>query len=183
LKKLAAILFLSLFLFNLAGYKCWYYFLQDAENTRLEANLDKNNYSEQDLILFKVPLSNPYQISWTEFERVDGEIDIQGVMYKYVKRKVEDGQLILLCLPNYNKMKLAKVFSEFGHHGNDYSTSGKKNNNTPCCKIVSLSEYEENPWTGFYENPDAPALPYTAFLHAPLTTCYIGLAGKPPEIG
>ena len=176
-------MFITLFFFNFAGYKCWYYFLQEAANSRLEANLDKDNYNEQDLILFKVPLSNPYQISWNDFERVDGEIHIQGVTYKYVKRKVEDGQLILLCLPNYNKMKLAKAFSEFGHHGTDCSSSGKKGNNASTLKMVSLSECEENRRPGMGLSPNASIQQYKPFLLSPLSACFSGLPGQPPEIG
>jgi len=183
LKKPTAILFLTLFLFNLAGYKCWYYYLQQRENNAFEASIDKDNYNEKDLITFKIPLSNPYQVSWKDFERVDGEINIHGVIYKYVKRKVEDGQLILLCLPYYKKMNLAKAFSEFGNHGNDLAASGKKSGNGFTWKSVSLSECEENIIPGMNKRPDAPIRLYTPFILSPLTACFIGLPGKPPELG
>ncbi len=51
-------------------------------------------------------MSVPYQIEQKDFERFDGEVNLNGKIYKYVKRKVCDGNLVLLCLPDHNKMNL-----------------------------------------------------------------------------
>jgi hypothetical protein len=144
LKKSAAILFSTLFLFNLIGYKCWFHYLQQKDQHFFEASLDKDDYNEKDLITFKIPLSMPYQTGWRDFERVDGEATIDGVIYKYVKRKVEDGQLILQCIPYYKKMRLTKAAAEFGNHGNDLIPVGKKAHGASSIRNNSPNEYEEN---------------------------------------
>lgn len=183
MKKLAAILFLTLFLFNLIGYRCYFYYLQQKEQSSFEANLDKETYDEKDLITFKVPLSLPYQPSWKEFERVDGEITIDGTIYKYVKRKIEDGQLILLCLPYYKKMTLVKASTEFSSHGNDVAPSGKKGNSTSPGKSNSLNEYEEN--TRWAIDSQSPGLikQYSLLVLPRLTRGFISFPGKPPQLG
>ncbi|MES1160598.1 MAG: hypothetical protein ABUM51_07570 [Bacteroidota bacterium] len=183
MKKLAAIFFLTLFLFNLVGYRCYFYYLQQKEQSTFEATLDKEIYDEKELITFKMPLSLPYQPSWKEFERVDGEITIDGVIYKYVKRKIEDGQLVLLCLPYYKKMNLVKASTEFGSHGNDLTPMGKKGNTATPGKSKSLNEYEEN--IRWVIDSQRPGLIYQyALLVLPrLTNGFLKYPGKPPQIG
>ena len=75
-------------LLNLAGYKVLFHFLQQRADSQLQASLDKQQYNEQDLVTIKVPLSLPYQTNWKEFERVDGEIKLDGKIYKYVKNNL-----------------------------------------------------------------------------------------------
>src|SRR4051794_29767303 len=48
----------------------------------------------------------------TAFERTDGEVKINGKIYRYVKRRISDGDLVLLCLPDYNKMRLQTEANE-----------------------------------------------------------------------
>lgn len=79
----------------------------------MAATFDKELYSEQDLIAIKIPLLLPYQTGQSDCERVDGEITIDGQLYKYVKRKVVNGELILLCLPDRYKARLQTVKDNF----------------------------------------------------------------------
>jgi hypothetical protein len=156
LKKLSAILLLALLLFNFAGYKVWFYFLQVKADQQLETSLDNNDYNEADLVTIKVPLSLPYQTNWSDFERYDGEISVDGKIYKYVKRMVYNDELILLCLPNENKMRLQNAKDEFFKYANDLmqSDSSKKSNNNTCIYKNVLSEYYKQTQEEFcYFNP------------------------------
>ena len=140
-KKLAAILLLSLLAFNWYGYRLLSAYLEHRATTAMEARLDQNHYNEQELIEFRVPLNLPYQTNWKEFERFDGEIEIDGVHYQYVKRKVEDGHLVVLCIPNESKQKLQTTRDEFFKLVNDLSQPAKKgNNNTTVFKSIT-AEY------------------------------------------
>jgi hypothetical protein len=109
LKKIASILLLGMLLFNWCGYRWVINYLQKDADIQLEARLDKNDYDESQLIEIKVPINMPYQSDWAAFERYDGEIEVNGVHYKYVKRKVQDGQLVLKCIPNQTKQRLENV--------------------------------------------------------------------------
>jgi hypothetical protein len=106
LKKIASIVLLGMLLFNWCGYRWVINYLQKDADMQLEARLDKNDYDESQLIEIKVPISMPYQSDWAAFERYDGEIEVNGVHYKYVKRKVQDGQLVLKCIANPTKQRL-----------------------------------------------------------------------------
>ena len=104
---------LLLLLFNLIGYRWFFAYTMRQWDEHMAAALDKEHYNEQDLITIKVPLSLPYQTGRSGFERVDGEITVGGQLYKYVKRKVVNGELILLCLPDYRKAKLQTAKDDF----------------------------------------------------------------------
>ena len=180
--KAIAIFFLTLFLFNLIGYRGWLYYQQQKEKSSLEATLDKEDYDEKDLITFKVPLSMPYQNSWSDFERVDGEVTIDGTIYKYVKRKVEDGQLILMCLPNYKKMSLLKAAAEFGSHNDDPAATGKRGR-ASTNKNTTPNEYEENTRFGLAGQAGSLITPARSFYLFSLTSCCMEFPGQPPELG
>lgn len=181
--KTAAILFLTLFLFNLIGYRCWFYYLQQKETSSLEATLDKEDYNEKDLITFKIPLSMPYQTSRSDFERVDGEVTISGTIYKYVKRKIEDGQLILLCLPNYKKMSLLRAAAEFGTHNDDPAAAGKKGRTSAGKNTITPNEYEENTRWNITDQAGTPVKQIRSFLLSSLASCFMEFPGQPPQLG
>ena len=126
MKKLAAILLLLILAFNWYGYRLLSAYLEHEAAADMEVRLDLHHYNDEELIEFRVPLNLPYQTNWKEFERFDGEVEIAGVHYKYVKRKVEDGQLVVLCIPNETKMKLQTARDEFFKLVNDLSQPAKK---------------------------------------------------------
>lgn len=133
----------------------------------------------------RVTLNLPYQTNWTDFERVDGEIEINGIHYKYVKRKVQNGQLVLLCLPNEAKMRLQTARDDFFKLVNDlqHSTQGKKSDNNHGFSFNSFStEYcsQRNEWSlaallaePLHYRPTQAAIPEGAYAATP---------EQPPEL-
>lgn len=98
---------------------------------QLVERLDNKEYTDEELIEMKVPLPMPYQTNWSSFERFDGEIEIQGVHYNYVKRKVVNDTLILMCIPNHGKMKLNSAKEQFFSLVNDVSEGGDQKGSIP----------------------------------------------------
>lgn len=145
MKQIAAILLITVFLFNLFGYRLLLNYAQHQSNQKLEANFDNNNYNEAELITVKVPLSLPYQNNQQDFERVDGEIKINGKIYKFVKRKISNGELLLMCLPDHKKMELQSAKDEFFKYANDLvqSKSSKKSDHSKAGAFKNLvGEYD-----------------------------------------
>jgi hypothetical protein len=145
LKKIASILLLGILLFNWCGYRWVINFLQESADTQLEARLDKNDYDESQLIEIKVPISMPYQTDWAGFERYDGEIEVNGIHYKYVKRKVQDGQLVLKCIPNETKQRLETVKDDLFKLVNDLQQdhSAKKPASPNSIVKNALGDYDD----------------------------------------
>ena len=126
MRKIAAILLIVILLFNWGGYRLFSDFLQHKADLHLETKLDKNDYNDDELIEIKVPLQLPYQLNWKSFERFDGEIDVDGKHYKYVKRKIYNDSLVLLCLPNKDKQNLEKAKHDYFKVVNDLDGSSQK---------------------------------------------------------
>ncbi|MGN6265447.1 MAG: hypothetical protein ACTHM5_07215 [Ginsengibacter sp.] len=146
MKKIAAIFFLILFSFNWFGYRLMYDFMQKQANKQLEVALDDNNYDESQLIELKVPVNLPYQTSWASYQRFDGEIEIKGVKYKYVKRKLANDTLYLKCIPNTKEMKLQTAKNDFFKLTNDLvqNKNPKKADNSSNSVLKYLSVFDNS---------------------------------------
>lgn len=109
-----------------------YDYMQKQANKQLEASLDDNNYDESQLIVIKVAVNLPYQTSWASYERYNGEIQLNGVKYKYVKRKLANDTLYLKCIPNTKEMLLQTAKNDFYRLTNNLlqNSNSKKANNT-----------------------------------------------------
>ncbi len=128
------------------GYRAWYYFTQIQSDISLQASLNNDEYNEADLITIKIPLSLPYQTDSKDFQRIAGELTFKGKIYKYVKRKVENGEFVLLCLPDHNKMRMEKAKHNFFEFANDLTqdnNNSKKSDNSKAGAFKKLlSEYD-----------------------------------------
>jgi hypothetical protein len=182
LRKIAAILLLVILLFNWIGYRLLTGFLEHRSDVQLEARLDKNDYDENALIEIKVPLHLPYQLNWKSFERFDGEIEVDGIHYKYVKRKVYNDSLVLLCLPNENKQALEKAKDDYFKVVNDIAPSSQKksDNNNLSFKNILSEFFVEQP---FWLNTNSEYLQTTRFVAGTfiLPTQFQETPEQPPE--
>lgn len=140
---------MCILLFNLVGHRFLAGYMQQRSARQLEANLDNDRYNESQLIELKIPLNLPYQISWLSYERCYGEIEIGGITYKYVKRKLCDDTLSLKCIPDMVKMRLQTAENNFFKSSNDLAQNGgsKKSDNSKTDTLKKpVSEYNENPF-------------------------------------
>jgi hypothetical protein len=145
-KKAAALFFIALFLFNLVGYRFVLEYMMHKANTQLEGRLDNNLYDDSQLIELKVPINLPYQTSWAGYQRFNGEIELNGVMYKYVKRKVSNDTLYVMCIPNTKKMNLEIAKNDFLKFSVDLNQNdnSKKSDNGKTISFKNLQgEYDE----------------------------------------
>jgi hypothetical protein len=131
---------LAVLLFNLYGYQLVISYLQQQHDVRLTAQLDKDDYRNEDLLSIKTPLSMPYYNRSLDFERVDGSIRIDGVEYRYVKRRIVNDSLELLCLPNTTKQKLQTAKSDYFKIANDVQQP--ENGNKKAANIIKAVQPE-----------------------------------------
>ncbi len=132
-------------LFNLVGYRFVADYMQQKSDAQLEARLDANNYDEAQLIELKIPVHLPYQTSWSAYERYDGEVEIDGITYKYVKRKLSNDTLYLKCIPNTKKMNLQTAKNDFFKNNNDLAQNNnakKSDNSKSTAAKQPVSEYD-----------------------------------------
>jgi len=134
LRRTASILLLGILLFNWFGYQLLTSYVQNKADVQFKDRLDNSKFDESQLISVKVPAANlGYYINSTQFERVDGTVEISGVQYNYVKRRVFNDSVEMLCIPNHTAMQLRNAKDEFFKLVNDlqHTGQGKKSDSHP----------------------------------------------------
>lgn len=145
MKKLATILLLALMIFNFIGYRLLISVLQQKATNTIVAKIDNQNYNDADLITLTVPLSMPYIQDSKDFERKDGEISLNGKVYHYVKQKISQGNLVLMCLPDEQKTHLQNAKDDFFRLANELqsNTDSKKSGDNAQVIKLTLGDYED----------------------------------------
>jgi len=132
----------------------------------------------------RVSLNLPYQNDQADFERVNGEIEIDGTHYNYVKRRIENGQLIVMCIPNQRKTKIEnsrddyfKLINDLQQNGNAKKT--EKSSSTAFKALFSEYNAETNNWS--IASPVQPiAKPGIADSNL-INSLFNYIPGQPPE--
>lgn len=182
MKQAASILLLTLLAFNWVGYRLLSGFMERKADIALETKIDKSDYDESTLMEIRVPLNAPYLSGNSpEFERFDGELELDGVHYKYVKRKILNGELVLLCLPNESKTRYQNSRVDFFKLVNDLNQSQNKNGNNTSSFKSFVTEYkkENNSWT-------VMSMPVVYLKHSAVNNSYVAagfsvIPDQPPK--
>lgn len=140
LKKIAAIFLISILLFNIVGYKLVFSYLEKNATSRLEEKIDAGQYDESQLIEIKIALQLPYYND-SKYQACYGEIEFNGEHYRYVKRKVSENTLYLLCLPHKEKDNIAAVKTDFVKAVNDIPQNGAAQKGQPSFIKLMLTEF------------------------------------------
>jgi hypothetical protein len=123
LKQLTAISLLAIHLFNIVGYTLAFSIAEGKANEQMIASLDNNNYNENDLVELKLAINVPYIQGTGSYERYDGQIELNGVHYNYVKRIVKNDTLYLYCIPNTQKTNLSRTKNLYAEQNADNSSN------------------------------------------------------------
>jgi hypothetical protein len=182
LKKIAAIFLIAILSFNWYGYRIVMNIMAKSADQRLEARLDSNDYDEAQLIELKVPLNMPYQNQQSEFERHYGEIEINGKYYTYVKRKVENGFLVLKCISNSSKQSIESAGTDYFKMTNGLGQPDKKQQD-------SNKNFAKNFWSEYdgretdFSVSDLADLSGKEYFarQSSLTNIILPVPGQPPE--
>jgi len=184
LKQIASILLLAILFFNWIGYRFFVSYMEDRANQRLEAQLDNNNYDESELISLKVPAAHlAYYNNSKQYERVDGEIEIGGIQYKYVKKRLYNDSLEYMCIPNKDVMKLRTARDDFFKLVNDLQHSGQGKKSVPHSnsnKNFIADYYLDNIFYHFSGSNLSTTEKYSADL-SELSHCFMPVAEQPPD--
>lgn len=178
-RRLITIPLILLLAFNWFGYRLVMDCLEQAATVNLQSRLDKQQYDEASLVELRVPLNMPYMSDWDEFQSYEGETTINGIHYRYVKRKVEKGELVLLCIPNQQKTDLQKAKHDFFKLVNDLQQPGKKDSKESNSKL-SISDCIADNSNGIsFPVTEAPAAHPQYARH--IADPYDATPAQPPE--
>lgn len=182
MRSIASILALTILLFNWFGYRLLISVMETRSDQQLEAQFDENKYDESQLVSIKIPVRYlPYYSNSSSFERVDGQIEIKGVQYKYVKRRIYNDSLEMLCIPNHMAMKLQTAKNEFFKFSNDLQQEKKPGQYPHAAKYFSIDYFTPTIRFGIV-GPHFLAEKKSACYFAAITSCYSPTKEYPPDI-
>jgi hypothetical protein len=185
LKRLLAIFFLFVLLFNVGGYRILFYYAGEQATAKLIASVEEEQFHRDDLLTLTVPLALPYQTDWADWEKVRGEIEIDGVRYEYVQRKVTGGQMVLQCLPNKAQTKIESARDRFFSLANSFQADdgGKKESSGTVVKFSkpALTDFDNSCIAWGIKAAQQQALSYFIPEVSALLTLALSVPGKPPE--
>ena len=124
-KKIAAILLLSILLFNWVGYRLLTAYWQSLAASELQAVLNKDAYDPAQLILLRVSADLlPYSNTSDQFQKAEGTIEIAHCRYQYVKKRLYNDSLEFLCIPDGAANRFSTLKNNFFSLVNDLQKTG-----------------------------------------------------------
>lgn len=75
--------------------------------------LDNERYLEEETFTLKVPIAIPYQLDSEDYERVDGEIEYEGEVYRLVKQKFESDTLLIVCIKDHAGKRIKQALADY----------------------------------------------------------------------
>ena len=144
MKRAASIGIIAILLFNLGGYRILAGFLQTKAEQTLETKIDEGNYDNQQVIELSVVTNLPYTNDWKEWERCSGTIEVNGLHYQYIERKLEKGSMHYRCLPNAEKMNVVTARDEFFQLVNSFNQQPEGKKSSPTIVINNfIGDYDD----------------------------------------
>src|SRR5258708_25187170 len=112
LKKFCTIIMLVLFLLNVLGFYGVFLGLQFKYAQEANDQLDAEQYSSVDAVTFRIPLTVPYSTDHQDYERVSGEFEHDGEVYRLADQKVFRETLYIFCVKDNetNKINHARCY-------------------------------------------------------------------------
>jgi hypothetical protein len=125
LKRLTAIFFLLIFLFNTGGYYLAFWAIKQNAKENLLERLNASQYNDAESIVLTIPFSLPYPVSDGSYERVHGDFEFAGEYYKLVKQKLVNDTLFIVCVKDKEAKLIEDTLSDYSKLANNLPV-GKK---------------------------------------------------------
>jgi hypothetical protein len=159
LKKTLSILMLIIFLFNVGGYYIVFWALRYQSNKNLETILDAGTYSNEGTVELKIPINIPYPLQPAEFERSNGEFELNGEYYQLVKQKLENDTLHVLLIKDTHEKKLVETMTDYANLSNDFGGKDHK-----ALNLLGKLLKEYNPGSAISISEPTPSIELNAFF-------------------
>ena len=89
------------------------YYYAEKSTIDMQVNLDQKKYNEADLVSFKLPLNQPYIINTDGYESLEGNMDYNGVNYQFIKKRIINDTLEIVCIPNMTRTQIDNNNEDF----------------------------------------------------------------------
>ncbi|HEK22009.1 hypothetical protein [Mucilaginibacter sp.] len=180
MKRLFALAFLVIYLFNWGGYLLLQNYLVARADRHMNDLISQNLYDPNSLIEVKVKQNLPGIFEWPDYKNVTGQLQLKNACYNYVKLKFTKDTLYVLCVPNYEKTKLVKSNIIYAKEVNDIP-SDKKANDSSAKKSGQDSKYDHPILSMNFSLFNNEIVALAKYRNKLIKTPFISLPGQPPE--
>jgi hypothetical protein len=143
LKKIASILLIGVLLFNLVGYRIVFSIANDTATTYMEEKIVKEDFKPEDLVSFRFSAKKlPYYTNSKEFEIANGEVEVNGSIMTYVKKRIFHDSIEYVCLANVAKTNLRTAKDDFFKLVNDLQNTTGKASSKPITKNIKPFSFD-----------------------------------------
>ena len=178
MRRFVALILLTIFLFNTAGYYILYQAVRSHSTTVLLKRLDNDLYQQEETVTLKLPIVIPYQ-SNTDYQRVNGSFEHDGEYYKLIKQKIENDTLIVVCYRDQAEKKLSNLMTDYAKVVNDVPASSKSNT----LKLLNsfAKEYEVSQGTSILPPAHIADIRIPAYKNVFFAAFKVAVTSPPPE--
>ncbi len=127
-KKPLTLILLALFLLNVLGYYGVFVGLQVKSGQTMRDRFDAENYLAEQEVTIKVPITIPYASDSRGYERVDGEFEHKGQVYRLVKQKLQSDTLFIVCIKDNQAAKINQALADYVKTFTDKPVNSKRGN-------------------------------------------------------
>lgn len=115
----------ALLLLHIMGYYGVFIGLQYHNDQALIQHFDNDTYDTADAVTLRIPLSVPYVADDAEYQRVDGQFEHQGELYRMVKQRLSHDTLYVVCVKDQQGNRISKALKDYVKTFADKTTGGK----------------------------------------------------------
>ena len=113
MKKVITISVLIIFLLSGVGLYGILVGMQLRLTLEAEKAIDEDRYATTETITLQVPLTLPYSLNEHGYQRVTGEFEHQGEVYRLVKQKLHRDTLYIVCVKDNNSKKINQALADY----------------------------------------------------------------------
>lgn len=180
MKRLFAIVLLSIHLFNMGGYAlCYQYFIHQTDVQMVKQIYD-NKIDDKKLIEIKIPSHLPIMQDWDQYQEVVGQIQLKDAYYNYVRMRMTRDTMYFICIANTAKTQLVNANIVTAKEINDVPLS-KKGHDPVAKKVNTLSEYNLQVFNYQYAAFGTLLKQNCKSVYCNINHPYIESPGKPPN--
>ncbi|OOQ62231.1 hypothetical protein [Mucilaginibacter pedocola] len=182
MKRLFAILLLSVHLFYTGGYSLFFqYFIKQSES-QIVKQIYENKVDATQLVQIKVPVKNKNGQNWADYKKLEGQVQLKGGYYNYVGVKMTKDTMYLVCVANSLKARLVSANLIVAKNMSDVPLN-KKGADAQVKKAAAGYEYQLPASNYSYVAFSTTLKGYSNPISTKLTHPYIESPGKPPNFG
>lgn len=127
------ILLMLAFVYNWVGYKV----LLSCMELYEISNSPEPSADQSGSITIQIPVNLPFSRSSSAYESSNDEMEINGIQYRNIKRRLHNDSMELICVPDYSAMKwnaTGKTILQIAHEL-QLGVKGKKNNSNTAANL------------------------------------------------